>query len=694
MPIEAGGTISTEAALLPRAGGGSALLPKGTKMNQAVSGILVSVLSLGLGAGASAVPPDGVDFNGLTAYAVVEDGEPFDLDAFTLAAWVKLRDRSGSQVFLGRGGAGELFTLYLLRGRVRMLVEHAEGRYTHAHVEAPPVDRWTHFAGTYDGREIKIYVNGAPAQTTPAPGRIPPSAAPLYLGALGPGERALDGWLEDAAVWGRVLSDAEIGQLARQADEPGLTTGLVARWTARSLDGDRWPGTGAAGSVAEYHAQTKIVCPHDDGYRGIWYSNQKQDDEYVYKYSGGLGTYCAKHRPFAVYAPEVNKTFFCYGGAPKGKNTLVHMVSYYDHETGTVPRPRRLLDKRTSDAHDNPVISLDDRGHVWIFSSSHGTARPSYISVSTRPYDIESFERVVTTNFSYTQPHYVPGKGFLFLHTRYGGGRRLFQMTSADGRTWTEPEMLAHVEKGHYQVSGHHGAKVATAFNFHPTPRGLNWRTNLYYVETDDFGRTWKNVRGEAVELPLTKPDNPALAHDYQTEKRNVYLKDLVFDAEGRPVILHLTSGGWQSGPGNDPRIWQTARWTGEKWEIRGSIRSDNNYDMGSLYVEKGGLWRLIAPTEPGPQPYNIGGEIAMWTSRDQGATWTKLKQLTRQSELNHTYVRRPVDAHPDFYALWADGHGRKPSESRLYFTNRDGDHVWRLPVEMSQPTAKPEAVW
>jgi len=441
-------------------------------------------------------------------------------------------------------------------------------------------------------------------------------------------------------------------------------------------------------------AERPATLPTADGYRGMWYSNQPQGDEYVYKYSGGLGTYCAKHIPFAVYAPEANKTFFCYGGTVEGNRTLLHMVSYFDHATGTVPRPRILLDKKTTDAHDNPVIALDAKGHVWIFSSSHGTSRPSYISVSVKPYEVDAFERVLTTNFSYTQPHYLPGRGFLFLHTKYGGGRRLFQMASPDGRTWTEPQMLAHVEQGHYQVSGHHGAKVATAFNFHPAPQGLNWRTNLYYLESDDFGRTWKNVRGEPVELPLTKPDNPALVHDYRTEKRNVYLKDLVFDAEGRPVILHLTSGGWQSGPVNDPRIWQTARWTGDRWEVQGSIRSDNNYDMGSLYVEQGGLWRLIAPTETGPQPYNTGGEVAMWTSDDRGATWTKLKQLTRDSELNHTYVRRPVNAHPDFYAFWADGHGRKPSESRLYFTNRDGEHVWRLPVEMDGATARPEVAW
>ena len=56
----------------------------------------------------------------------------------------------------------------------------------------------------------------------------------------------------------------------------------------------------------------------DTGYRGIWYMNQPSNDEYVYKYSGGLGTYCAKHRPYAVHSAQAKKTFFCYGGTTGG----------------------------------------------------------------------------------------------------------------------------------------------------------------------------------------------------------------------------------------------------------------------------------------------------------------------------------------------------------------------------------------
>lgn len=432
--------------------------------------------------------------------------------------------------------------------------------------------------------------------------------------------------------------------------------------------------------------------PKVDGYRGIWYANQPSDDEYRYKYSGGLGTYCAKHIPMAVYAPDVNKTFFVYGGTKPGERALLEMASYYDHATGEVPQPTLVMDKKTSDAHDNPVIALDDDGHIWVFCSSHGTSRPSFLYRSTAPYSVDDFELMWETNFSYPQPWWMPNKGFFFLHTKYGGGRRLFTTTSTDGREWTEPAMLAHIEEGHYQVSWRHGERVATAFNYHPAGKGLNYRTNLYYVESPDMGRTWTTANGTPVETPLTEVANAALIRDYASEGLLVYMKDLTFDPEGRPAILHVTSKGYEAGPENGPRVWRVAHWTGERWAFHAITESDNNYDTGTLHIEPGGLWRVIGPTETGPQAYNPGGEMAMWVSHDHGETWTKEHTLTAGSPYNHTYARKPVNANPGFYAYWADGHGRQPSDSRLYFATQDGA-VYRLPEHMDTPTAKPERI-
>jgi hypothetical protein len=295
------------------------------------------------------------------------------------------------------------------------------------------------------------------------------------------------------------------------------------------------------------------------------------------------------------------------------------------------------------------------------------------------------------TNFSYMQAWHVPQKGFVCFFTRYNwpAKRTLGFMTSGDGEKWSPWTRLAAMDEGHYQISAVGASRAGAAFNYHPRGKGLNWRTNLYYVETGDFGKTWRAADGTELKLPLTDPDSPALVHDYRAEKLNVYLKDIRFDAEGRAVILYLTSRGYESGPKNDPRTWTTARWTGTKWDIRPVTTSDNNYDMGSLYLEPDGTWRIIGPTQAGPQPCNPGGEMAMWVSQDRGKSWRMARQLTRNSERNHTYARRPVNAHPDFYALWADGHGRKPSISCLYFCDKGGN-VYVLPRKMTADFAKP----
>jgi hypothetical protein len=431
-----------------------------------------------------------------------------------------------------------------------------------------------------------------------------------------------------------------------------------------------------------------------DGYLGIWYYNQPSKDEFVYKYSGGFATYPQQQSPIAIYVKSVDKTFFCYGGTVEGKQELLHMISYFDHKTGMVPRPTMLLNKKTEDAHDNPVMSIDGAGHLWIFSNAHGTGRPSFIHRSRKPYDIRDFELIETTNFSYGHPWYHPGKGFLFLQTIYENkGRSLFWNTSKDGRTWTKPQLLARAELGHYQITGHSGDRTASVFNVHPDPVGLNQRTNLYYVETTDMGQTWKTVDGRKVDVPLRSAANPALVHDYKAEGRLVYLKEVAFNRDGHPVILYLTSKGYESGPKNDPRIWHTARWTGKQWEIREFTRSDHNYDFGALWIEPDGTWRVIGPTDPGPQPYTTGGDMVVWTTRDQGATWKRVKRLTAAREFNHTYARKPVNAHPAFYAFWADGNTKAPSVSHLYFTDKAGSAIWRLPARMTSDFAKPERI-
>ncbi len=430
--------------------------------------------------------------------------------------------------------------------------------------------------------------------------------------------------------------------------------------------------------------------PKEDGYRGIWFT-LGQRSEHGDKYSGGMGTYTANHVPIAIYSKVANKTFFVYGGTRRGQRHLLAMVSCYDHARGVVPKPTIVHDKGgVNDPHDNPSLALDEAGHLWVFVSGRARSRPGFIYRSTRPYSIDRFERVSEREITYPQPHWIAGEGFLHLFTKYTGVRELYWSTSSDGRTWAPDIKLAGIG-GHYQTSWQQGRRVFTSFNQHPGGHP-DKRTDLFYLETDDGGRTWRNVEGQAVEVPLTNRANPALVHDYQSVKRLVYIHDVDLDHSGRPVILYITSTGYKPGPGSDPRWWTVAHWTGREWQIREVTRANHNYSTGALYLDED-LWRIIGPTEPGPQPIGSGGEVAIWTSRDEGKTWTKTRDVTRDSLSNHNYVRRPVDAHPDFCGFWADGNPDEFSPSRLFFVNRAGDRVWQLPYDMDAEVAPPKAV-
>jgi hypothetical protein len=116
--------------------------------------------------------------------------------------------------------------------------------------------------------------------------------------------------------------------------------------------------------------------------------------------------------------------------APAGERHLLIMASYFDHATGTVPRPTIVHDKNgVNDPHDNAAIAIDDDGFVWVFVSGRARIRPGFIYKSKQPYSVDEFERILEGEMTYPQPKYISGRGFSISSrsTRRGGsciGRR------------------------------------------------------------------------------------------------------------------------------------------------------------------------------------------------------------------------------------------------------------------------------
>jgi len=253
---------------------------------------------------------------------------------------------------------------------------------------------------------------------------------------------------------------------------------------------------------------------------------------------------------------------------------------------------------------------------------------------------------------------------------------------------------------GHYAIARTHGDKIAIMANYHNS--GLDNRTNVYYLESLDWGDTWQRIDGTPVSSPITSVSDSARAVDYIAQTELVYLKSMDFDAAGNPVMLYLTvsdagGSGHQAGPqggGDGRRTLKTTRWDGTAWVTRDVVTTDHNYDHGELHIAADGTWQVIGAFIDGPQAWGTGGQIGIWSSDDQGLTWSLLRQITHDTEHNRTYPRLVHQADDDFFALWADGNATSGSDSQLYFTNRDGTAVYAMPTDIYGDTARPTLVW
>jgi BNR repeat-containing family member len=428
-----------------------------------------------------------------------------------------------------------------------------------------------------------------------------------------------------------------------------------------------------------------------DGYRGIWFT-LGQPSEYGDKYSGGLGTYTANHMPTAIYDRGSHRTFFVYGGSRKdGERHLYIMISYFDHRTGMLPRPVVVMDKLgVDDPHDNASLSMDGLGYLWVFVSGRNVSRPGKIFRSRQPRDISTFEELLTASFTYPQPWFLGPSGFLLMYTRYTKGRELyFRNIDLNGTPGAERKLAGM--GGHYQLSHYDGQRIMTVFNYHPGGN-VDKRTNVYFMQSLDTGLHWTTILGDTLSLPVSDTRTAAIVREYARDSLLVYLNDLTVDRFGNPVVLAVISRDFRPGPAGDPRKWVVLHWKDGRWLEHEVCRSTHNYDMGSLYVQ-GRRWRIIGPTEAGPQRWGTGGEMAIWESHDEGENWIRKRQLTVSSKRNHSYARRPINAHSDFEAFWADGHADSLSSSHLYFCDRRG-RVFLMPTMMQAEMESPRRVY
>ena len=136
-------------------------------------------------------------------------------NALSLECWVKT-DVAGqdNNWFVNRvygSGTSTGYRLGVLGGKPCFEVPQKEFSH-HLSASTPlPTNRWVQIAGTFDGKLMRIYVDGEERGTMERPGPVKPNEFRICLGSYEAGHRAhFIGLLDEVKLYGRALSGAEV----------------------------------------------------------------------------------------------------------------------------------------------------------------------------------------------------------------------------------------------------------------------------------------------------------------------------------------------------------------------------------------------------------------------------------------------------------------------------------------------------
>jgi len=157
-------------------------------------------------------------FDGVDDYVDVPDSPSLVSDYISIICWFKSAvDPHYSNVYEKSAGATAVFSLYTRPTSPYLVFRITKGADDNQVVyTANPFDgKWHHFVATYDGSNLRLYVDGSLVDTTPWSGTLPDTTG--FSARIGGEPRTyggyLDGIIDELRIYNRALSQSEIKRL-------------------------------------------------------------------------------------------------------------------------------------------------------------------------------------------------------------------------------------------------------------------------------------------------------------------------------------------------------------------------------------------------------------------------------------------------------------------------------------------------
>lgn len=157
----------------------------------------------------------------------------------TIAAWAyadSYRSPAAYDYIIARESSTSPYVGFILRqlfGSARFVIS-VGANWHEATGTLPSTGTWHHWAGSYDGETVTLWINGTSAGTNTTPSGnmwAPPAGTKTYIGeGYGFTGRYWDGKLAEIGLWNRALSADDIAALADGFAPALFPRGLISYW--------------------------------------------------------------------------------------------------------------------------------------------------------------------------------------------------------------------------------------------------------------------------------------------------------------------------------------------------------------------------------------------------------------------------------------------------------------------------------
>lgn len=306
-----------------------------------------------------------VQFNGERDFVQIPGHADFEaVNEVTLATWVNLSSHRAIGKFVTKYGSYELAQGLGGAGSVRLAIWRArlnEWFWLDSETYPLTLNTWHWVVGTYNGTDLKIYVDGSLIASANAPGvinNIP--GQPITFGGdvLNQDTRWTNGRLDETAIWNYALSQSEITQIyqnysngtglagsssaAPDTDNDGIpdsSDNCRLVYNPNQLDTDR----DGLGDVCDQNNNTSFTDSDGDGIadrydncRLVWNANQADSD------TDGIGDVCDTSN---IFISGINDSTLATAQCVENIDNISYSANAY-------PRPSKLY-------------SIPDKTHVW-----------------------------------------------------------------------------------------------------------------------------------------------------------------------------------------------------------------------------------------------------------------------------------------------------------------------------------------